>query len=98
LQMQMHKMESEKHMQMMQMENDSTESEKEVADNELKTSVQVLMKKVDQILSEEKKGAEPKDIKLNYKDGKLVDAVLVKDDGTQVKVKVGRTGQVTKGK
>ena len=98
LQMQMHKMESDKHLQMMQMENDSTESEKEVADNELKTSVQVLMKKVDQILSEEKKDAEPKDIKLNYKDGKLVDAVLVKDDGTQVKVKVGRSGQVTKGK
>ena len=55
----------------------------------------MLMDKVDRLLTEEKKDAEPKDIKLNYKDGKLVDAIMTKDDGSQVKVKVGRT---TKGK
>lgn len=81
-----------------EMENSSKGTESKSEDTQLKSQLNSLMKKVDQILSDEKKEPAPKDIKLNYKDGKLVDAVLVKDDGTQVKVKVGRTGQSTKGK
>lgn len=102
LQMQIQKMDVDRQMKsaqmMMDQESDSQESEKETEDNEFKNQIGELIKKVDQILADEKKEPEPKDIKLNYKDGKLVDAVLVKDDGTQVKVKVGRTGQIMKGK
>lgn len=72
-----------------------TKNESNAEENAFKTQMTALMKKVDQILAEDKKEAEPKDIKLNYKDGALTDAVLTKDDGTKVTVKVGRS---TKGK
>lgn len=102
LQMQMQKMDADREVQSQKMamdvESKSREVEKESEDSQFKSQLSALMQKVDQILQDEKKEPEPKDIKLNYKNGKLVDAVLVKDDGTQVKVKVGRTGQNEKGK
>jgi hypothetical protein len=79
------------------MENSTKQKEGDTEDSQLKSQLTALMQKVDQILSDEKKEPEPKDIKLNYKDGKLVDAVLIKDDGSKVKVSVGRTS-ITKGK
>lgn len=97
LQLKLQQMEADQSMKAAQMaqeyedrENDTAEKEQESA---FKSQMNALMAKVDKIISEEKKDPEPKDIKLNYKDGKLVDAVLIKDDGTQIKVKVGRNGQ-----
>ena len=103
LQMQMQQMEMDRNTQMMQMSMDnemkSAEIGKESEDKQENAKISALLDKVEKLLTEEKKEPEPKDIKLNYKNGKLVDAVLVKDDGTQVKVKVGRTGlNETKGK
>ena len=81
-----------------EMENSTKQKEGDAEDSQLKSQLTALMQKVDQILSDEKKEPEPKDIKLNYKDGVLVDAVLTKDDGTKIKVNVGKTGKQTKGK
>lgn len=97
VQLKLQQMENDRNLQATKMAQDSEtkelESGKEAENNAFKGQIDSMMQKMDKLLSEEKKDAEPKDIKLNYKDGKLVDAVLVKDDGTQIKVKVGRTGQ-----
>lgn len=97
VQIKLQQMENDRNLQATKMAQDSEtkelESGKEAENNAFKGQIDSMMQKMDKLLSEEKKDAEPKDIKLNYKDGKLVDAVLVKDDGTQIKVKVGRTGQ-----
>jgi hypothetical protein len=97
VQLKLQQMENDRNLQATKMAQDTETKEleygKEAESNAFKGQIDSMMKKMDQILADEKKEPEPKDIKLNYKDGKLVDAVLVKDDGTQIKVKVGRTGQ-----
>lgn len=65
------------------------EKEEHPEEIEFKSKISELMTKVDQILDGEDKEPEPKDIKLNY-NGTLVDAVLIKDDGSEVRVSVGR--------
>lgn len=45
-----------------------------------------------EVMKEEKE-PEPKNIQLVYSDGSLKEAVLTKDDGTKVSVKVGRKGK-----
>jgi hypothetical protein len=100
MQLKMHDMEGNRNLKAAEMSMNAAQKEtEEPEDNSVQKQMNMLSEKLDKILSKEEKEPEPKDIKLNYKNGKLVDAVLVKDDGTQVKVKVGRTGlSETKGK
>lgn len=101
LQLKLQQMEVDNSMKAAQMVSDNESSEIQATQKQEKESssanVDALMAKVDKLLDKEEKDSEPKNINLNYKDGKLVEAVLVKDDGSQVKVKVGRTGQTKKG-